>query len=71
VHLLAESLSVSGGKPSFPRMGVSTGPGEIALTRMPRSANSVDAILASVSSAALLPEYAEVPAIPMCTPMVV
>src|SRR5947207_9859437 len=61
----ANSSMASCGRPVLPKMGVTIGPGATVLTRMPRSASSAAAVRAKERNAALVAEYALVPAVPL------
>ena len=59
----ANSSMASFGSPVFPKIGVTIGPGATVFTRMPRPTSSAAAVLARERSAALVAEYALVPAL--------
>jgi hypothetical protein len=61
----AKSSTASFGSPVLTKMGVTIGPGATVFTRMPRPASSAAAVLARERRAALVAEYALVPAVPV------
>jgi hypothetical protein len=58
------SSMASFGSPVLSLIGVTIGPGATALTRMPRPASSAAVVRARERRAALVAEYALVPAVP-------
>ena len=62
---LANSSTASFGSPVLPKMGVTIGPGATVFTRMPRPTSSAAAVRARERKAALVAEYALVPALPV------
>ena len=61
----ANSSTASFGSPVLSKIGVEIGPGATVLTRMPRPASSAAVVRAKERSAALVAEYALVPAVPV------
>ena len=61
----ANSSTASFGSPVLPKIGVTMGPGATVFTRIPRPASSAAAVLARERRAALVAEYALVPAVPV------